>query len=78
MRALTQHGFALILQFKAECLQLLFRLLFERLDALPMSLSERLQLRMVMVAETLLQILTERSGKRKASEIGRGKKLERD
>lgn len=39
---LTQHGFALILQFKAECLELLFRLLLERLDAVTVSLSEGL------------------------------------
>ncbi|TNN56126.1 hypothetical protein EYF80_033676 [Liparis tanakae] len=49
-----------VIWFKAECLQLLFRLLFESLDAVAVSLSERLQFCVVMMTEALFQLLMER------------------
>lgn len=77
-RELTQHGFALILQFKAECLELLLRLLLERLDAVAVSLSEGLQVGVVVMAEALLQLLVDgqcerQKDRKKGRRLGRGR-----
>lgn len=79
-RELTQHGFALILQFKAECLELLLRLLLERLDAVAVSLSEGLQVGVVVMAEALLQLLVDgqcemAEGQKERAQIGKGKRI---
>lgn len=77
-RELTQHGFALILQFKAECLELLLRLLLERFDAVAVSLSEGLQVGVVVMAEALLQLLVDgqcerHKDRKKGRRLGRGR-----